>query len=205
MDPEAPPRVVLGSEVGPPRAPYLAACRFLHAGLNSSLPCSRLAVLCGLAQASRGWLLGLMYLSLGLKTTHSEGVRLHTIWLFTLLGGWTGWAFGVATVGGLGTAVMLRSQYRTHGYLMMATILFALLIPVQAYVAWQDYTLWTLFDRTSGMPLAQPAEILRVFLYRYTTTAVNVMIGMSMLAALTILLVITLRPLVQSSVSNARS
>lgn len=143
--------------------------------------------------------------TLELKTTHSEGVRLHTIWLFTLLGGWTGWAFGVATVGGLGTAVMLRSQYRTHGYLMMATILFALLIPVQAYVAWQDYTLWTLFDRTSGMPLAQPAEILRVFLYRYTTTAVNVMIGMSMLAALTILLVITLRPLVQSSVSNARS
>jgi hypothetical protein len=136
--------------------------------------------------------------TLELKTTHSEEVRLHTIWLFTLLGGWTGWAFGVATV-------MLRSQYRTHGYLMMATILFALLIPVQAYVAWQDYTLWTLFDRTSGMPLAQPAEILRVFLYRYTTTAVNVMIGMSMLAALTILLVLTLRPLVRPQLPKSSS
>ena len=143
--------------------------------------------------------------TLELKPTHSEEIRLHTIWLFTLLGGWTGWAFGVATVGGIGTAFLLRSLYRTHGYLMMATVLFALLVPVQAYVAWQDYTLWTLFDRTSGMPLAQPAEILRVFLYRYTTTAVNVMIGMSMLAALTILLMLTLRPLVRPQLPKSSS
>lgn len=143
--------------------------------------------------------------TLDLKPTHSEEIRLHTIWLFTLLGGWTGWAFGVATVGGLGTAVLLRPYFRSHGYLMMATVLFVLLLPVQAYVAWEDYHLWTLFDRTTGMPLAQPSEILSTFLHRYTTTAVNVMIGMSMLAALTILLVITLRPLVQPPVSNSRS
>jgi hypothetical protein len=55
------------------------------------------------------------------------------------------------------------------------------------------------------MPLAQPAEILRVFLYRYTTTAVNVMIGMSMLAALTILLVLTLRPLVRPQLPKSSS
>ncbi len=143
--------------------------------------------------------------TLELKPTHSEEVRLHTIWLFTLLGGWTGWSFGVAAVGGAGTAFLLRSYFRTHGFLMMATVLFVLLVPVQAYVAWEDYHLWTLFDRTTGMPLAQPAEILRVFLHRYTTTAVNVMIGMSMLAAVTILLVLTLRPLVTSSVSTSRS
>ncbi len=143
--------------------------------------------------------------TLELRPTQSEEIRLHTIWLFTLLGGWTGWAFGVATVGGLGTAVLLRSYFRSHGYLMMATILFVLLLPVQAYVAWEDYRLWTLFDRVTGMPLAQPAEILRTFMYRYTTTAVNVMIGMSMLAALTILLVITLRPLVQSPATTSRS
>ncbi|MCX6141182.1 MAG: hypothetical protein NTX15_10215 [Candidatus Kapabacteria bacterium] len=129
------------------------------------------------------------------KPTQSESVRLHTIWLFTLLGGWTGWSFLTCTVGGVGTAILVRRSFKTHGWLLMSAILLVLLIPVQAYVAWEDYQLWTFFDRTTGMPFAQPAEIIGVFLHRYTNTAVNVMLGMSLFAALTIILFCTIRPL----------
>jgi hypothetical protein len=129
------------------------------------------------------------------KTTQSEDVRLHTIWLFTLLGGWTGWSFLVATIGGVGVITMARRSFRTHGWLLMAAILFVLIMPVQGFVAYEDYRLWTLFDRTTGMPLAQPAEIIAAFLHRYTNTAVNIMLGMAMLSALTIILLCTVRPL----------
>lgn len=129
------------------------------------------------------------------KSTQSESVRLHTIWLFTLLGGWTGWSFLLTTVGGVGTALIVRKAFRSHGWLLMSAILLILLIPVQAYVAWEDYRLWTFFDLRTGMPLAQTPEIIAVFLNRYTNTTVNIMLGMSLLAALTILLLCTIRPL----------
>jgi len=136
------------------------------------------------------------------KATQSESVRLHTIWLFTLLGGWTGWSFLATTVGGLGTALIVRTAFATHGWMLMAAILLLLLIPVQAYVAWEDYQLWTFFDRSTGMPLAQPAEIIAVFLQRYTNTAVNIMLGMSLLAAVTLILFCTIRPLQPKSTDH---
>lgn len=143
--------------------------------------------------------------TLEFKPTQSEAVRLHTIWLFTLLGGWTGWSFLLATVGGIGTAVIVRRSFRTHGWLLMSAVLLMLLIPVQAYVAWEDYRLWTFFDRTTGMPLAQPAEIIAAFLNRYTNTTVNILLGMSLLAALTMILFCTIRPLQRPNADPTKS
>ena len=143
--------------------------------------------------------------TLDFKPTQSESVRLHTIWLFTLLGGWTGWSFLTCTAGGLGTAIIAWKSFRSHGWLLMSAILLVLLIPVQAYVAWEDYRLWTFFDRVTGMPFAQPSEIIGVFLHRYTNTAVNIMLGMSLLAALTIILFCTLRPLQKQKLDSTKA
>ena len=143
--------------------------------------------------------------TLDFKPTQSESVRLHTIWLFTLLGGWTGWSFLTCTVGGLATAIIVRKSFRSHGWLLMSTVLLVLLIPVQAYVAWEDYRLWTFFDRATGMPFAQPSEIIGVFLHRYTNTVVNIMLGMSLFAALTIILFCTIRPLQKHNLDSTKA
>lgn len=125
----------------------------------------------------------------------TDAARLQAIWLYTLLGGWTEWAWAAATVGGFGVMVTLRSKFKRHGWLMMAAILFVLILPVQAYIASEDYHLWMYFDRTSGLPLAAPEEITRVFLGRFSSTLVNVLVALSMLASMTIIALAALQPL----------
>lgn len=125
----------------------------------------------------------------------SDQARIQTIWLYTLLGGWTDWAWVAATIGGIGVIVSLRSQFRRHGWLLMSAILFVLTLPVQAYVASEDYRLWMYFDRLTGLPLAEPGEIERVFLSRFSSTLVNVLVALSMLASVTIITLGALQPL----------
>ena len=125
----------------------------------------------------------------------SEAARLQAVWLYTLLGGWTGWSWAAATFGGIGSMIMLRKHFRRHGWLLMSAILFVLILPVQAYVATEDYRLWMYFDETTGLPLAAPEEIMRVFLGRFSSTLVNVFVALSMLASVTIVALGALQPL----------
>ena len=125
----------------------------------------------------------------------SQQARIQTIWLYTLLGGWTGWSWVAATIGGIGTIAGLRTQFRRHGWLMMSAILFALILPVQAYISSQDYQLWMYFDRATGLPLAAAEDITRVFLSRFSSTLVNVLVALSMLASMTIVALGALQPL----------
>ncbi|MBU3699262.1 MAG: hypothetical protein FGM33_04520 [Candidatus Kapabacteria bacterium] len=125
----------------------------------------------------------------------SDQARIQSVWLYTLLGGWTDWSWAAATVGGLGVIVSLRSQFRRHGWLLMSAILFVLILPVQAYVASEDYRLWMYFDRLTGLPLAEPGEIERIFLLRFSSTLVNVLVALSMLASITIIALGALQPL----------
>lgn len=127
--------------------------------------------------------------------TLSDQARIQSIWLYTLLGGWTDWSWTLATIGGFGLIASLRSHFRRHGWLMMSAILFLLIIPIQGYVASQDYRLWMYFDRLTGVPLAEPGEIERVFLGRFSSTLVNVLVALSMLSSVTIIALGALQPL----------
>ncbi len=135
--------------------------------------------------------------TLEFRSSQTEDIRIHTIWLFTILGGVAGWCFLACAVGGVGLIATGRRMFRTHGWMMISAILFVLIIPVQAYIAWEDYQLWTLFDRNTGMPLASTADIVAKFMARYTNTAVNMLLGLSLLSALTIIVFTSLRPLQQ--------
>jgi hypothetical protein len=129
------------------------------------------------------------------NTAQSDQARLQTIWLFTLLGGWTGWSSLVATIGGLGAMYALRGLFRHHGWLLMSAILLVLVLPVQGYIITEDYRLWTYFDRVTGMPLAEPRDIFQIFLTRFSSPIINVMVAMSSLALLTIVALGAMRPL----------
>jgi hypothetical protein len=115
--------------------------------------------------------------------------------MFAFTGAWTNWGFVAATIGSLGLMVGLRSLYRSKGWLLMAAILMALLIPSQGYLIWKDYELLQYFDLQTGVPLAQPAEIIRVFTERVTNIANSMTAGLTMLAAVTIVIILAFRPL----------
>ena len=129
------------------------------------------------------------------RTEQTEAIRLNTIRLFAFTGAWTNWGFVAATIGSLGLMVGLRSLYKTKGWLLMVAILMALLIPSQGYLIWKDYELLQYFDLQTGVPLAQPAEIIRVFAERVTNIANSMTAGLTMLAAVTIVIILAFRPL----------
>lgn len=131
------------------------------------------------------------------NTLQSEPARLQAIWLFTLLGGWTGWASAAAVVGGVASMINLRSSFRRHGWLVMASVLLVLVIPIQGYIVSEDYRLWTFFDTVSGMPLAPARDVFAVFMSRFTNPIVNVLVAMSTLALVTIVALGALQPLSQ--------
>lgn len=133
--------------------------------------------------------------SLIFKEWQPVEVRLHVIWLFSMLGALTGWSFLLATIGAVGNLFLLRQHTKQHGWIMMAAIMFLLMLPVQMYLSWQDFHLWRLFDPYTGMPLAKTDEIFSVFLMRYTNVLINVATGMLVLMGVTLVMVLAARPL----------
>ena len=71
-----------------------------------------------------------------LKAAQTETMLMHTIWLYTLLGGWTGWSFGVALIGAIGSLFTHMKTFKRQGWKMMTAIFVALLIPAQV---WGDH------------------------------------------------------------------
>lgn len=137
--------------------------------------------------------------TLTVKPTQTEAVRLQTVWLYTLLCGWSTWAFAGATIGAIGCSYLLRSAFRSHGWLLMIAILFFMIVPLQGYLTIEDFELWTKFDRISGMPLAQPFEILSTYQARATNSLLNVFNGVSLLIGVTVIVVGGIRPLHRTS------
>jgi hypothetical protein len=132
------------------------------------------------------------------NTLQSEAARLQSIWLYTLLGGWTGWASAAAVVGGIASMINLRGSFRRHGWLVMSSVLFVLVIPIQGFIVSEDYRLWTFFETGSGMPLAPARDIFFVFMSRFTNPIVNVLVAMSTLSLVTIVALGALQPLSHS-------
>lgn len=130
-----------------------------------------------------------------LKAAQTDVMIVHTVWLYTLLGGWTGWAFAAATIGGIGCFFAYYNKFKTNGWMMMATILGVILLPAQGWIILQDFRLWSLFDATSGLPLAPMVEILDVFLFRVTDIQSGVVTGLSFLIATSIASLFVWRPL----------
>lgn len=124
-----------------------------------------------------------------------QKVLLQTIWLYTNLGMWTIIAYSIAAVSGIFVMWHLRAQYRKRGWLMMSAILFVILIPAQLFLIDADLLLWSFFDYTTGMPLAQPDEIVSVFASRFSNQAIGITTSLVLLSSITIVLLTTLRPL----------
>lgn len=139
-----------------------------------------------------------------LKSIHTEEVRLRIVWLFTLLGGWTGWSFAAAFVGAVGIALGTARSWKREGWLFMSMILFILIAPAQGWMIWQDYSMWKLFNLDTGAPLAAASEIIAVFSRRMTEVSSSVINGLSFLSALTIVLLIVWRPFRRSEELGAR-
>ena len=130
-----------------------------------------------------------------LNAAQGEIARLQTIWLYTLLGGWAGWAYAVAVVGAVGTAFTTVRFWKDHGWMLMCTILFAVTIPGQAWFILHDVDLWRMFDPTTGSALASTDDVMRLFLQRTTDVLHSVITGFNLLIAVTIVLLVVWRPL----------
>lgn len=130
-----------------------------------------------------------------LKPKLSQPVLLQTIWLYTSLGMWTTIAFGTAAVTGLWVMWLVRSWFKRHGWLLMSAILFVIMMPAQAYVIDADLLLWSFFDYHTGMPLAQPGEIINVFTSRFSNQAIGITTSLVLLSGITLVLFTTMRPL----------
>jgi hypothetical protein len=128
-----------------------------------------------------------------LKSWYSPELLLHTIWLYTMLGAWTGWSFGVMVVGGLGFLLADRKQWKREGWMMMVTIFIIMLVPGQVWSILADVKLWNLY--TTSKPMGVLPELTTVFLQRLTGTAYSIVNGLSVLMGLTIAGTIALRPL----------
>jgi len=134
-----------------------------------------------------------------LKAKLSEPVLLQTIWLYTSLGMWTTVAYGVAALSGLVVLWILRGHYKLHGWLLMSAILFVILLPAQTYLIDADLLLWSFFDYRTGMALAQPGEIVKVFTSRFSNQAIGITTSLVLLSSITIVLFTTMRPLHHTS------
>jgi hypothetical protein len=77
----------------------------------------------------------------------------------------------------------------------MSAILFVILIPAQAYLIDADLLLWSFFDYHTGMPLAQPGQIINVFTSRFSNQAIGITTSLVLLSGITIVLFTTMRPL----------
>ncbi len=130
-----------------------------------------------------------------LKAAQSETARLHTIWLYTLLGGWVGWSYAVAVVGAIGTTFTTARFWKDQGWMMMCALLFAVTIPGQAWMTMQDIDLWRMFDPATGSALASADDVMHVFLHRMTDVVHSVVTGLNLLTAVTIVLLVVWRPL----------
>lgn len=125
----------------------------------------------------------------------AEVARLQTIRLHTLLGMWTDWSFLVCTIGVVGTIILLGRTFKRYGWMLMCAVLFVLVVPVQAWVAWYDYRVFMLFDGVSGASLAPTAEIVDVFLQRQQNAILNICSGLALLSGFTIVTLAVWRPL----------
>jgi hypothetical protein len=130
-----------------------------------------------------------------LKQKLSQPVLLQTIWLYTSLGMWTTIAYATAAATGLLVLWLVRQSFRTHGWVLMSAILFVILIPAQAYLIDADLLLWSFFDYHTGMPLAQPGQIINVFTSRFSNQAIGITTSLVLLSGITIVLFTTMRPL----------
>jgi hypothetical protein len=130
-----------------------------------------------------------------LKTAQAEAVQLHTVWLFTMLGGWSGWAYVVTSLGGLAALLLSMRSWKDKGWILMSGLLFATTLPGQVWIILQDIQLWTLFDSGTGLPLASAEDVMGVFLHRMTDVTSSVVNGLTILMAFTIALVLAWQPL----------
>lgn len=129
------------------------------------------------------------------KAAQTEAMRLHTIWIYTLLGGLTGWSFAALVVGGVWSAIALKPRWKTNGWILMTFLMLLVIIPGQAWMILQDYALWQLYDISTGMPLAPFQEIISVFSQRVMVVAASVINGLTLLVAITMVLVLVWHPL----------
>ena len=130
-----------------------------------------------------------------LKAVQTEAARLHTVWLYTLLGGWVGWSYAVAVVGAVGTAVTTARFWKNNGWMMMCALLFAVSIPGQVWSTLHDIDLWRMFDPDTGLALASADDVMHLFLQRMTDVVQSVVTGFNLLIAVTIVLLVVWRPL----------
>jgi hypothetical protein len=133
--------------------------------------------------------------TLALKPNMSDTDRLTVIKLYALTGAWTGWAFGIAAIIGLVLSIAVRDRYRRHGWLLMTAIFVWLLLPIGGWLLWQDYELIRYFDPSTGVALAKTEEIIWFFVQRMSDTTIGITSGLSLLAALTVVIIVAVRPL----------
>ena len=129
------------------------------------------------------------------KPSHTEETRIGIIWMFTLLGGWTGWSFVATVIGAVGIAVKTMHRWKSEGWMFICAVLFILLAPAQGWMIWQDYGMWKLFNVGTGSPLAAPTEIIAVFSRRITDVASSIVNGLTFLSAITIIVLMIWKPL----------
>jgi hypothetical protein len=133
--------------------------------------------------------------TLEFKPAYSQELRLHSVWLYTMLGAWTGFSFFVGAAGGLWLSIQLRALFKTRGWLLMVTILLLLMIPAQIMISLDDYFLYTFFDGATGVPLASTSEILYAFASRMQSIPLNIAMALTLMCGFTIAVLGAFRPL----------
>src|SRR5690606_4199293 len=101
-----------------------------------------------------------------LKDWYAPEIRIHNLWLYTLLAGWTGWSFAIAFVAGTTSMLLQRKQWKQHAWMLMILIFLCLLLPAQGWLIKNDIELWNLFNPNTSTAVQSIETVTNIFVQR---------------------------------------
>ncbi len=134
---------------------------------------------------------------LQLKEEYSSEVRMHSVYLYTMLAPYTGIGFIIALITGIALMIRWRRYMKNQGWLLMSSILFIIASIIEIIILFYDLKLgvtiyW--YDVTNFWN----ENLQKYFVNRYKNIVISTLSGLGLLSALTIVIYTIWQPLNKS-------
>ena len=129
-----------------------------------------------------------------LKPGYSDGIRLHSVYIYTVTGTYSTVGYIAAFISAIVLYIHWRKVMKVRGWLFMAFVLFFISSPVELYLCFTDIKLSLAFQFNQVGSFSD-SNIQKFFLDRYKNIALTTASGLSFLAVITSLLYIVWHPL----------
>ena len=129
-----------------------------------------------------------------LKENYSTEVRMHSVYLYTMLSPYPGTGFIVAFITGIILMIRWRKYMKSHGWLLMSSVLFIIASIIEIILLYYDLKLgmtiyWYDVDNFWN------ENIQTFFVQRYRDIIISTLSGLGFLSAMTIVIYTIWQPL----------